>query len=55
MRRKRCRQHDRNDSTLRLRFWLLALDVLAWRWYGSPAYLWAVRKAADASDWEEAP
>lgn len=38
--------------TLRLRFWFLAMELfhaLGW----ASAYLWAVGKASDATDWGE--
>lgn len=38
--------------TLRLRFWLAALDALAAvGLFGSRPYLWVVGKASDATDW----
>ena len=37
---------------LRLRFWLLAMDAIAYvGGYGSPAYLWCVDRAASATPW----
>lgn len=40
--------------TRRLRFWLLAMDVLSWLNLDfSRAYLYALRKASDATDWGE--
>lgn len=32
----------------RLRFWLRVMDLLP---FGSRPYLWALRKASDATDW----
>ncbi len=37
----------------RLWFWLRLVDLLAWRWSGSRAWMWAIRKASDAIDWSE--
>lgn len=40
--------------TPRLRFWLFAMDALAFvGLFGSRAYLYAVGKASDATDWGE--
>ena len=40
--------------TLRLRFWLFAMDSLFWLGlFGSRAYLYAVGKAGEATDWGE--
>ena len=37
---------------MRLRFWLFATDVVAFcGGYGSPVYLWCVRRASGATDW----
>lgn len=39
---------------LRLHFWLLTMDTLvALGLFGSRAYLYAVGKASDATDWGE--
>jgi hypothetical protein len=41
-------------STVRLWFWLDVIDLLAWLGlFGSRAYLYALRKASDATDWGE--
>jgi hypothetical protein len=38
---------------LRLRLWLIALDLLAASgMYGSRAYLWAVERASACVEWE---
>lgn len=38
--------------TLRLRLWLLAMDVVALcGGFGTRLYGWAVRRASDATDW----
>lgn len=42
-------------NPIRLWLWLLVMDVIAWRWYGSRAYLWAVGKAAANEDWGTPP
>lgn len=37
---------------MRLRFWLAAVDLMAWcGLFGSRLYLWAVGKASGAADW----
>ena len=38
---------------MRLRFWLGIMDLIAAlpRGFGSRAYLWAVERASDATDW----
>lgn len=38
---------------LRLRFWLIVMDLIAAmpRGFGSRPYLWAVARASDATDW----
>lgn len=39
---------------LRLRFWLRAMDITAALFgFGSRVYLWALQRAADATDWSE--
>lgn len=38
---------------LRLHFWLYAMDVLHVVFGQRGPYLWALRKASDATDWEE--
>lgn len=39
---------------MRLRFWLATMDLLAWcGGFGTKAYLFAVGKASDATDWNE--
>lgn len=39
---------------MRLRFWLLVMDLLGALGVGGCIYLWALRRASDATDWGEA-
>lgn len=39
--------------TVRLRFWLLAMDAAHALRLPFSVYLWTVRKASDATDWGE--
>ena len=39
--------------TLRLRFWLLAMDVVEALHLPRAAYYWTLRRASDATDWGE--
>lgn len=42
--------------SLALRFWLRALDVMNdLGWFGSPLYLWAVRRAVNCDTTSEKP
>jgi hypothetical protein len=43
------------NKRIRLRFWLFAMDALAWAGlFGSEPYFYCVERAADATDWSEA-
>jgi hypothetical protein len=39
--------------TLRLRWWLFCVDVVAVFASGSRLWLWCICRASDATDWEE--
>lgn len=41
----------RDAVTLRLRFWLFAMDALSWLGLSERLYLYALSKASDATDW----
>lgn len=43
-------------GSARRRFWSLVVDALAWRWCGSRAWLWAICRLSDATDYgDEVP